>query len=64
MYFFHIVFDGLSGNLLIIYTTMHVVIAIKGCVPKYSIVIKAIKHIPILYLRIGYILYIEVFKCF
>lgn len=43
---------------------MHVVIAIKGYIPKYNIVIKAIKHIPILYLRIGYILYIEVFKCF
>lgn len=43
---------------------MLVIIAIKGFVPKYSIVIKVIKHIPMLYLHIGYILYIEVFKCF
>ena len=54
----------LSGNLFIIYIIMLVTVAIKGFVPKYSIVIKAIKHIPILYLCIGYILYIEVFKCF
>lgn len=43
---------------------MLVTVAVKGGVPKYSIVIKAIKHIPILRLRIGYILYIEVFKIF